>query len=489
MNKKDLIAVLAISATVLLVYLRAIGFGLTYLDDDTFIRSNSHMNSQLTSIGKAFTSDVMYRTSSGAFYRPVFTLSFISDALLFGTDENLYHMTNVLIHLAVCILLYFALYSSGFPALLSLLGSMLFAVHPAISMAVYWIPGRNDMLLALFFLAAFISLKRLEGSDSRRALFSFVLFTAALPFTKESGLIPFCYLAWPVLVNRSKGFSSTARSAAAVSLIAAAALYFAARTAVLPPSTDIRSILSIVFSSMAFNAPSVLVFFGKAFFPVNLSALPTSADSSLIYGLVAAVCLAAVTRYFGIRDKRSFILGLSFFLLMLLPSLFISPGSMPLDLMEQRLYLPIIGLLAAILSVGPFQEKLLDSKFALPVIAAVLLIFTAINITASHRFSDRMSFWQDAAANSPAYAKAQVNLGMAYQFEGRHEDAERYYLKTIALDPYHPTVHNNLGSVYLHKGLLSLAEKEFRTELTYNPGYQYSIRGLAEIARRKVLIK
>ena len=51
--------------------------------------------------------------------------------------------------------------------------------------------------------------------------------------------------------------------------------------------------------------------------------------------------------------------------------------------------------------------------------------------------------WEKAAQLDPTYAAAWNNLGIAYEHEGRFEDARKAYEKAIALDPKNIMIRQN----------------------------------------------
>ena len=66
------------------------------------------------------------------------------------TDVKGYHAMNLLFHLLSVLLLFVLFKKVGLDKLKSFLLTLLFAVHPVLSQAVVWIPGRNDTILAMF---------------------------------------------------------------------------------------------------------------------------------------------------------------------------------------------------------------------------------------------------------------------------------------------------------------------------------------------------
>ena len=146
-----------IAVVVIALYAKAVFFDFTYLDDNILVLVNRYFLKDLGNIIKAFRFDAFGR-EFGYYYRPMLTISLMLDAQISGVSPVIYHVTNILIHLAASCLVFRFFVKSGYPQDKSLLISLIFAVHPVLTQAVVWIPGRNDSLLTVFSLLSFIFL-------------------------------------------------------------------------------------------------------------------------------------------------------------------------------------------------------------------------------------------------------------------------------------------------------------------------------------------
>ena len=116
------------------------------LDDEAFIRDAAN-------IPRAFFRPFFPSAPRGeTYYRPLVTTSFILDAQWKGVRPFAYHVTNVVLHVVATALFFVLLGRLGFGWAESIVGASLFAVHPALTEAVAWIPGRCDLLLGVGFL-------------------------------------------------------------------------------------------------------------------------------------------------------------------------------------------------------------------------------------------------------------------------------------------------------------------------------------------------
>src|SRR4051812_19139229 len=125
-------------------------------DDRLLVEGNPMIRSPLL-IREAFRHYLFPGAYSGH-YRPVQTVSYILDYLVWNTDTLGYHLSNVCLHVTSAVLLYLLLEklfvqltnvnnSAGVGAFLV---ALIWAVHPVHSAAVDYISGRADSLAFLF---------------------------------------------------------------------------------------------------------------------------------------------------------------------------------------------------------------------------------------------------------------------------------------------------------------------------------------------------
>jgi len=85
-------------------------------------------------------------------YQPLSWVTFGLDYLIWGINPVGYHLTNLILHTANCLLLFLWLRAFTQKLWPSALVSGLFAWHPIHVESVAWIAERKDVLSALFFM-------------------------------------------------------------------------------------------------------------------------------------------------------------------------------------------------------------------------------------------------------------------------------------------------------------------------------------------------
>ena len=455
-------------------------FNFTYLDDNVLILDNLNFLTNPANFFKIFSQDVFaVLHSTTAYYRPLYNLSFMLNAFIAGGAPFFYHLTNVLIHLAAINLVFVFLNKLGAKRAVAFLGALIFAVHPLVTVAVSWIPGRNDSLLMLFVLASFISLINFNNEKKWRWLGGHLLFFTLAIFTKESALVLISMIIFYLWLMAEKKFSVRNALSLAGGWAPIILIWILSRQNALakPMSYTIGAGLK----SLWVNVPATLQFLGKIFFPFNLSVLPIMQDTTYLYGLAALILLAAIIIY-GLRQDKNYwrpcLFGFVWFLVFLAPSFIRSDGALPADFIEHRVYVPMLGLLFLLIK-NPVWEKINFSKKYLAIfLTAIILLFSGITFFYQQNFRERLPFWQNAAKNSPRSPLARRNLGVMYYFLKNYDGALTEYQAALKLNPSEPMVHNNIGVLLMNQGRLTEAANEYLAELKINPNYDHALFNL-----------
>lgn len=150
---------LLIILIVVLVFQKVRTFDYVWFDDDLLIQPDYDILKNLNNLPTLFTQDVFL--SSGTlsnYYRPMLSLSFMIDAQRCGAALPCYHVTNLILHIIASFFVYLFLKKLGIDWVKSMLLALILAVHPVSAAIVGWVPGRNDSLFTIFFLASFLFL-------------------------------------------------------------------------------------------------------------------------------------------------------------------------------------------------------------------------------------------------------------------------------------------------------------------------------------------
>lgn len=456
------------------LYGRVVFFDFTYLDDNALIIDNHSYISDVSNIGKIFSSDVFLSTNRN-FYRPILNLSFMIDTVVLGSSPGVYHLVNVLLHILAASLVFILFLKFGRKRQLAFFLAVLFLVHPLATQAVAWIPGRNDLLLGVFGLASWLLF--LSFSERPRLLFylgHLVCFWLAI-LTKETAVFLPLLTIFYFLFIRPDRLSRQDRWLLVVGSGIVIFFWLLMRSFALGSSGgEIGGALLTTISSL----PALLIYLGKLLFPFNLKVLPILADSSLLYGALSLVVITPALWFSRFKRWEYIIFGLLWYGLFLLPS-FVRLIGLP-DFLEHRSYLPLVGFLLVFAEIDWVSGRVKWEKIRLTLAVALLILFGLISFFHAGVFRGRLEFWEAAVSGSPHSPLALRNLGVMYYLEGRSDEALEHYLVAVSLSPNEPMVNNNIGVIYLDQKKYSEAETAFRRELEVNPGYDKALFNLGE---------
>ncbi|MFA5858404.1 MAG: tetratricopeptide repeat protein [Elusimicrobiota bacterium] len=469
---KSVLPYILLTMLSLAVYLRTVFFNYVYFDDNFLIIDNIRFLQNINNVFTAFKQDV-FRLLHGndIYYRPLLTVSFILDAQFSGVNPWGYHLSNIVIHLLNCFLLYKLLQKMSYPEPSSFFVSAIFAVLPVLTQAIAWIPGRNDSLVTLFILISLVSyLNFLEKRSVRSAVIAVLGFAGAM-FTKETAvLVLFLYFAYWWIKRREDGTTENWGIITALTAgIAVTALWYILRGMALEEPIKL-SIFDLILG-MVINSPAVIQFLGKILLPFNLSPLALMQDTSFVYGIISVIICVVLVILTSKKRWYYLVFGILWLILFMIPSFARPDKKYGVELYEHRMYFPVIGFLIFLLETRVGEEIKNNGSIVNIIKVVVITLLSLVTFTYSSVFSDKLPFWQAAVKGSPASPLAHRNLGVMYYFGNDFDKAEFHYRKALELNPYEPMAHNNLGLIYSNKNMLSEAEQEFNNELRINPSY------------------
>ena len=446
-----------------LLYFQALGLGYVSLDDEHLIVKNYPHISYLANLPQTFLKDVYWR-NPGTYYRPLLNVSLMLDAAWGGTKPFAYHLTNIFLHLACCLLIFAFFQKLGFGRLRSFAVSLFYMAHPALVQATAWIPGRNDTLLTLLILAGFIFLICFLEKQKTADLTGHFVFFALACLTKEAAVVfPLAGLLYVWAV--SKEIPSLKKNILLISgwVIILAGWYWL-RWAGISPAVNAHE---RQFANFKEILTGLISYTGKVFFPFNLSVLPLAGDVKIFWGLMAIALLLVLVLVKGIHNRKLFYFGLSWYLLFLLPTFVKLAGQ--INYLEHRLYLPLIGLLIMLLETN-FVRKI-ALKPALMAGLPVLVVFGVLATMHIADFKSDQTFWGNAVRTSPNSGLAHQMLGRAWARALQPALAEQEFIRAAKLDPKGPSILNDLGLLHLYHGMFQKAGEQFQKVLELDPNY------------------
>lgn len=463
-------------------------------DDKLLVRGNPMIRSPLLVL-EAFR-HYLFPDSYSGHYRPVQTVSYIFDDLIWNGEAFGLHLSNILWHVVGGLLLYFLLQrlfsslaeaqrengsdASGRSKIYSFaafLVALIWTVHPVHSAAVDYISGRADSLAFVFSAGGWLLF--LEAREEGRTVFrnSFYIlaaFSALLALaSRESGLI-WLALFLVYLFAFEKRLATKTKISVLLVCLAIATAYFGLRHL---PASRPENITGPNWS-LAMRGELMLGALGDY---ARLMVAPTNLHvertllvpvGSLRYLAMGGLLTLALIGY-GLRRpgpaQRLRILGAAWFILSYLPTsnLF----DLNATVAEHWLYLPSVGFLIFLAGVALDLPARFRSSAA--VFSGLLVVtFTALSAHRSSDWVDAETFFRKTFAAGATNSRIGVNLAVIYAERGEHAKAEAILRKVLQVAPGNSLARNNLALALSQQGKTEEAKALFEGASKVRPGEQ-----------------
>ena len=469
------------------IYARSLSLGYTYLDDTVFMFDKGPENEHFSNIFYAFLEGTF--GVKDVYYRPLFRITFILERqfLFLFPEENfadnairLAHFIEIILHIISVSLLFKLLQRFSFSKSSAFFWCSAFSVHPVLTMAVAWIPGRNDLMLSIFLISFFLYFfEYLETKKQKHLFWQFIFLMLAL-LTKESGVfIPFAAIFYLFLFNKKNLLSKNMLLIYTVWMVQLVCWFFL-RQHIIDPK-QVNQTFNETISTAIERVPGLIQYIGKIFLPVNLTVYPTVADTSFLYGLIAIGVIIILISLNKNRTWKMILFGLGWFVLFIFPFFFV-PKRINDALYEHRLYIPMIGMILISKEAIPFITNLFSEVYKY-LIGAFLILYSIMTINYMKYFNDEISYYTKAVKDSPSSAYATKMLGVRLVYKSKEEEAIPYFIKAYELDSTQMYTRYFLAKlIYEKQGNYKEAKRLLQEEIKLSPTFTENYFELAFIA-------
>ena len=536
-DKKHIIALFLI-VSVLVVYWPVQHYEFVSYDDYTYIKSNRHIQDGWTgkSIRWAFTS------ADYDSWQPMTWLSWMLDYELYGLDPGGYHRTNLLLHIANSLLLFFilssmtgAVWRCGFVA-------ALFALHPLHVESVAWIAERKDVLSIFFGMLTFLAyLHYVKDRSVARYLLLLILFILGLMSKPMLVTLPFVLLLldyWPLgrfAKPADDGFDQEGSLPRQNGKTRETVLFlFLEKTPLLLFS--IISSFVTYFTQQHYGAMAAaeswplatrlanaivayLIYIEKIVWPWPLAVFYPHPGSQPVWAIaLSLLLLTAISVYVFVRRRAYAYLftGWFWYIGTLVPVIgIVQVGEQAIA--DRYTYLPSIGLfmllawglygfakgssprtrISALLGSGMILVFMLLSRQQVPYWQNSAALFdhalqvTTDNYVAHNNFGnilleqgkldEALIHFRKAAALKPENARFHRNIGLVLLRQGKSGEAAEAFLKAIRLDPRYGQAYFSLGDVYFSQRRFMEAAEQYEKTLHWQPDHAEAHNNLSMI--------
>jgi tetratricopeptide (TPR) repeat protein len=502
----DALAMVFLGAITLAVFAHACRNQFVKFDDQEYVAENTVVQGGLNSEGIRYA----FTTTEGANWHPLTWLSLELDAEIFSLQAWGFHFTNVLLHVANTLLLFWVLRRMTGYIWRSALVAALFAVHPLHVESVAWVSERKDVLSTFFWMLTLLAYVRyVERPGMGR--YGLVALALALGLLAKPMLVTLpCVLLlldyWPLRrfslgsANRGKSDPLTPtplprvrgrgaliddglgqdrrRTPGFLVLEKVPLLLLSAVGSLTTWYAQTRTMMSWQDYPLHVRVGNALTSYGlyivKTIWPVNLAAfyphprggLPTwqIATAALALGVTTLVVLWMV------RRRPYLAVGWFWYLGTLVPVIgLIQVGRQ--GMADRYTYIPLIGLfILATWAIADLAERLRIQKPALAVASALLLVFMLHSWIQVSYWHDTESLWQHTLLVTERNALAEAGMGMVHDDKGELDKALQHFRTALAIEPNDAKTHNLVGQDLFAQNKLDEALAEFRETLRLEPG-------------------
>ncbi len=377
-----------------------------------------------------------------------------------------YHLCNLFLHIANGLLLYFLLKSLTSNHRGSLLGSLLFLLHPIQIESVAWVSELRG-LLSCFLSFSALGLYLLYRKQEQRLYFflatiSFLLATLAKPNVVVLPIIV-GIIDHTLLRSKNKTWA----------LWLPISLLIIVITKILQPDSKIE-FLCPLFLRPLITLDALNFYFLKLFFPFDLCALYGRSPQFVmeqwylfwvwIPGTVLLYILHKRKNASPVFYSKLLITG-AIFLVSFLPVSGLIPFAFQSysTVADRYLYLGMLGP-ALLLAFYPPQKNL-----GIIIWVLILSLWGWQSRSQISFWKNDITLWENVLRKYPKQAVAHNNLGSAFSSDNKKELAMEHYFLAIECDPSYADSYNNLGNAFCKKKLYEQAENYFAQAVKLNP--------------------
>lgn len=486
-------------------------------DDDVYVYENRPVSDGLSLQGISWA----FTQFHGSNWHPLTWLSHMLDCQLYGLDPGGHHLTNVLLHATVAILLFLVLRGMTGALGRSAMVAAVFAIHPLRVESVAWVAERKDLLSGLFFMLTLWMYTQYLARPSSRTRYLSMLLLFALGLMSKPMLVtlPWVLLLldyWPLnrfpvsgvhgpdgsgkrqALSRSSTLDSPMSMQPVWWLIVEKIPLFALSIAscaitVLAETTSMMSIEKLSFPARIGNAMvSYTAYLGQMVYPVGLAVLYPLVKTGIplvIFSMVLLVAISVVV-FVWRREFPYLLTGWFWYLGMMVPVI----GVVQVGLQaraDRYTYLPQIGLIllltwAFVDMSARWRHGRLLCGAAATAIMAILIVCAWIQTS---YWQNSQLLWTHALACTSQNSIAHNNLGNTFQGQGKIVEAIEQYHQVLRIKPDDAQAHYNLGTALKEQGKVAEAIEQYNQTLRIKPGYadaHYNL-GLALLQQGKTV--
>lgn len=510
--RSEIVITIGLTVLTLVSFARVCQNELIDFDDNVYISDNKHVFLGLTWANVVWA----WTTFHAGYWQPLTWMSLQLDAQVLGHHAWGYHLTNLGLHLANVLLLYFLLRRLTGALWASAIAAAFWAVHPLRVESVAWATERKDVLSTFFGLLAIWAYHSwVLRPDLIRYLAVLGWFTLSLLAKPMMVTLPCLLLLldfWPLRRLRLPG------------ALEATAFDPAPTTGNWPPAAPVNPwylvlekvpllVLALVASVLTMYAQdhvgaveplsvlpydvrlatavvSYLHYLGMTVCPVGLAVFyphPLRLPAWWEWTTACLVLLGITILSLGWGRRLPFLaVGWLWFAGTLLPVSGLMQAGMQARA-DRFTYVPHIGLILLIVWAGREWSMGRPRLRVGLVLASVVLLLACLAGTWTQVgfWRDSRTLWEHALEVTTDNYLAHNGVGIARAAEFRMEEAEHHFREALRINPARATSLSNLGVILLDRGELHEAVTCFERAIRCNPKMAMGHEGLGVALARQ----
>lgn len=419
------------------------------------------------------------------FYRPLMHASFMMDYYIFGLNSWGFHLTSILFHTGVSVLILLLtrrlMEKSGFlvqrPARWHalfvyppLIAALLFVTHPIHSEAVTWVAGLPEPGFVFFGLLSFYFYIA-EDQKKKKVVLSSLFFSLSLLYKETAVTVLLLFAAYDFAFTKDRLNRYSLKRYAPYFIVLG--IYFIARVYALGGFAPRQLYSTLTTWQCVINAfPLIVQYIKKLLWPMDLRGYYVFYPIYSIFeikGIVSCgiILILLLLSILAVKRSRPVFFGLATLVIPLFPVLYVK-GIGTNVFTERYLYLPSFGL---VFLLALFLARISQRSSRLSVLA-VLLCFAAIagysagTVARNPVWKNTYVLYDDNIKKEPAFAKLATASAMidAYEYLEDREFAQAVngFRYVIHVNPDYAEAHASLGLAYAKMELTDSAVEELQ---------------------------
>ncbi len=391
-------------------------------------------------------------------YAPIAMIGFAIDWLIFKGNAAGHHALSLLFHIINGVLVYYLCILILKDKLRASICALIFCLHPLQVETVAWVSAKNNLVYSVFFLLGLIHYTKFIVSGIKKNYIYALLFFILSVLSKPSAIcFPLVLVAIDYVLKVKLDFKSLV-----INKIPFITVALVIGIATIYTRTEDKFINQnhayAIHERIGYAGYALLQYVYKFFIPMDLSVIyPYPQNKALSIGVGYVMLALLVFGLYKLYKSSSKIIffGLLFFIINLLLVLQFIPFGEVLTA-DRYMYLPIMGICIAVLSIIPFKEKQLKI-----IGITLILVLGSLTFMRASVWKNSIALYSDIIKKYPHSYVALNSLGAEYMLNKNYDMASHYLNAAINENTEYYKGYYNRGLLYAQTDRMKKALSDF----------------------------